>query len=103
MEMGFESFAARMGKSAAARAGQPCDWHGLHSRLVAAHAARRALLAEFGAQVPVNGSFDPAAAQALDALEEGLTTINLTALADRKAEAGKEMGVAAVQVPGQRG
>jgi hypothetical protein len=103
MEMGFESFAARLGKSAATPALHPCDWHGLHARLVAAHAARRALLAEFGTHAPVCGSFDPLAAQALGALEEELMTVNLTALADGKAEAGKELDVAAAQVPGGRG
>jgi hypothetical protein len=103
MEMGFESFAARLGRSAAAPGARPCDWHGLHTRLAAAHAARRALLAEPASHAPGSGSFDPAAAQALDALEEGLMTINLTALADGKAYTGKEMGVAAAQVPGRQG
>jgi hypothetical protein len=103
MDMGFESFSSRFGRTAANPAGQPCDWQVLHVRLATAHAARRALLAEFATEAPVCGSFDPLAAQALGALEEELMTVNLTALADGKPYAGKELDVAAAQVPGGRG
>jgi hypothetical protein len=103
MDLGFESFSSRFGRTAASPVGQPCDWQVLHARLATAHVARRALLAEFATEVPLCGSFDPLAVQALSALEEDLMTVNLTALADGKPYAGKELDVAPAQVSGGQG
>jgi hypothetical protein len=74
------------------------DWHGLHSRLAAAHAARSAL-AQGGSSVPtVSGGF-----AVLTETGHPSRHVNPTDLADGKAPAGNDWAIAGQAMTGGRG
>jgi hypothetical protein len=78
------------------------DWSGLHSRFTAGHAARAELTRGESPPAPASGSF---AAWRPGSISpgKGLTGVNRTDSADRKAPAGKEHDVAEVSGAGDRG
>jgi hypothetical protein len=81
------------------------DWHGLRSRLAAAHAARAAFgLRKARAAAVAGGSFDSDSARVLAALTHsgacGLGAINPTALSSGKSDRGKDAAVAGAHEAG---
>ena len=109
MDMGFAlhgQFAGHRSESVADFATSGFDWHGLHSRLTAAHAARRSILAS--AEWPARqGSFDGEAAAVLAEHEIQLSApssaVNPTDLADGKETAGIAEHIAGPTSSGGRG
>jgi hypothetical protein len=78
------------------------DWSGLHSRFAAGHAARAELARGESLPAAASGGF---AAWRLSGIApgKGLTGVNPTDSADRKAPAGKEHDVAEISGAGDRG
>lgn len=89
-----------------------CDWHGLRSRLAAAHAFRRTLAETPALWMRAEGSFDACAARAMKDYGQGYGElaylagqggVNRTGLADGKAPADNLAQVADAPARGDRG
>ncbi|HMT47112.1 MAG TPA: hypothetical protein PLL44_04180 [Novosphingobium sp.] len=74
------------------------DWHGLHARLAAAHAARGALRGADSGPAAASGGF-----AALRVGERASRGVNPTDLADRKAAAANDWVIAGQAMTGGRG
>lgn len=79
------------------------DWHGLRSRLEAAHAARRALLPVAERRQDAPASFDGTSARLVATYGHALCDVNPKALGDGKPVGRKGGEVADGQVFGGRG
>ncbi|MBK6802833.1 hypothetical protein [Novosphingobium sp.] len=74
------------------------DWHGLHARLAAAHAARGALHSSDSRTAAISGGFS-----ALRAGNHPSRDVNPTGLADGKAPAANDCAIAGQTLAGGRG
>lgn len=90
MDTGFKTIDGAWTGRGSAGTARCTDWPGLHARLAAAHAARRALLAACQDAGPARASFAPAAAEMLAGLDEGLAAVNRNDLGDGKPPRGNE-------------
>ena len=77
------------------------DWHGLHARLVAAHAAHAGLTAETARAAAPIGAF--VALATLQPIKDGEAPVNPKASTDRKPLAIKDCAIAGATHTGGRG
>ena len=106
MEIGSQLIASlrdRLGSGGSACVADQFDWAGLHARLAAAHAARRALRDGGTAGVLLSGSFADWSRVAVQSGDYASHGINPMSSADGKIPAGIGCGSAGQPVAGGRG